>query len=568
MSNEKIAGLPAHLAPLLEPTPSGVAKLVAAWDGLNTESQMLILMALETAGLPTYLTEKVRIKALDSATAYIRYLGARRLYFSGDDTEEKKAVKQRVDQDPDPLVRYCLLESSWGLLRRDLADADAFFALPHGARLAKVRSLHGSGEAMASLIGHAVDHQSKEGKVSAIELFEILSDYVNKTEFKKHYGSDNESYDGLTEQLRGKDIDALWRLALKVPEGISHILIENLPPGAGLSSGIPDDVLSGMSDGQLTTLFSREDIQLKELRKKVFFEAGDERGEVKGAAIRYNFDLDYAEFGAILALPKSEAGQILSELTCAHNLSLCLYKAIYDVLLESDVGDPYYAEFASNAFDQRLEQLKGSEREKQLRDSNLYWLATQAVPWKKGKEGYRPSGELEFLSKAVVEGDTWGTFVAYSKVRAEHSPDSRTLEKYLATINETDEDEADRLDEEDEGRRTDLLDRIEKLTETVSSLAEHAEDKQIELTEILRELSSDAAQLQAAQERQTQLLDEHIAKLASTTIRKADEIKKPLKDGLDELTTDVTRLQATHERQSLLLYLVLGLLAWLLIKVW
>ncbi|MGH7795690.1 MAG: hypothetical protein ACREQ2_12520 [Candidatus Binatia bacterium] len=521
MPNEKIAGLPVHLAPLLEPTPSGVAKLVAAWDGLNTESQILILMGLDTAGLPAYLSEKVHIKALDSATAYVRYLAARRLHFSRDDTKEKKAVKHRIEEDPDPLVRYCLLESSYGLFGRDLADVDGFFALPHEARLAKVRLLHGSGEAMANLIGHAVDHQLKEGKVSAIELFEILSDYVNKAEFKKNYGPDNESYDGSAEYGRGKDIDALWGLVLKVPEGISHILIENLPPGAGLSSGIPDDVLSGMSDAQLATLFNREDIQLKELRKKVFFEAGGKRGEVKYAAIRYNFDLEYAEFGAILALPKSEAGKIIGDLRWARNLSLCLYEAIYDVLLNGDVGDPLDAEFAGEALDRRLEQLKSGQRETQLRDLNLYQLAKTAVPWKKGEEGYLPSGELEFLSKAVVEGDTWGTFIAYLNVRAKNSPDSRILEKYLTPIDGSGEDEAGQLEDDDESERTELLDRIEKLTETVSSLTEQTQDKQIELTDTLR-----------------------------------------------ESRRDVTRLQATQDRQTLLLYVSIGLLVWLLIKLW
>src|SRR5262245_28611530 len=212
MTNEKSVALPNHLIPLLDPTPSGAAKLVAAWDGLNTESQILILTWLETAGLPAYLNEKVLTKALHSANAYIRYLAARRLYFGPEDTEEKQALKKRIENDPDPLVRHCLLETSgglWGLFGRDLADADAFFALPQEARLAKVRALYGSGEEMANLIGHAVDHQLKEGKVSAIELFEILSDYVNKTEFKKHYGPDNESYDGLVEYGRGKDIDSL-----------------------------------------------------------------------------------------------------------------------------------------------------------------------------------------------------------------------------------------------------------------------------------------------------------------------------------------------------------------------
>lgn len=566
MSNETIASLPGHLAPLLEPTPSGVAKLVAAWDGLNTESQVLILMGLDTAGLPAYLSEKVRIKALDTATAYVRYLAARRLHFIRDDTPEKKAVKQRIEEDPDPLVRHCLLEDSGlGLFPPDLGDADAFFALPHEARLAKVRLLHGSGEEMANLIGHAVDHQLKEGKVSTIELFEILSDYVNKAEFKKHYDAENESYDGLIEYGRGKDIDSLWRLAPRLPEGISHILIENLPPGAGLSSGIPEDVLSGMSDGQLTTLFNREDIELKELRKKVFFDAGEKtRAEVKVAALRYNFDLDYAEFGAILALPKSEAGKIIGDLTWARNLGLCLYKAIHDVSMQTDMFDALDAEFAAKALDRRLEELTGWERKKQLRDLNLYQLAKTAVPWKKGEEGYLPSGELEILSKAVVEGDTWGTFIAYANVLKANSPDSRKLEKYLSQFDDPGEDEASQVD--DEGERTELLDRVEeKLANAVSSLTELAEVKQLEVKECL---SKDFARLEAAKERQTQLLDEHIAKLASATIRKANEIKKQLKDDLDQLTADVTGLHATQERHSLLLYVVIGLLAWLLIKIW
>src|SRR4029077_15971686 len=122
----KSAGLPDHLVPLLEPTPSGAAKLVAAWDGLTTESQILILNVLETTGLPAYLNEKVFTKALDSANAYVRYLAARRLTFAPDDTEEKKAVKKRIEDDPDPLVRYCLLEESrWGGLGRGLANAGA-----------------------------------------------------------------------------------------------------------------------------------------------------------------------------------------------------------------------------------------------------------------------------------------------------------------------------------------------------------------------------------------------------------------------------------------------------------
>lgn len=37
--------VPPHLQELVEPTPSGTAKLIAAWDGLTAESQMLMLTA-------------------------------------------------------------------------------------------------------------------------------------------------------------------------------------------------------------------------------------------------------------------------------------------------------------------------------------------------------------------------------------------------------------------------------------------------------------------------------------------------------------------------------------------
>src|SRR6266545_4677552 len=98
--------LPLHLASLLQPTPSGVAKLLAAWDGLSTESQILILTKLKTTTRPEYLSERIRIKAFDSANAYVRYLAASSLRASGDDV-----LKNRIEQDSDALVRYSPLEA-------------------------------------------------------------------------------------------------------------------------------------------------------------------------------------------------------------------------------------------------------------------------------------------------------------------------------------------------------------------------------------------------------------------------------------------------------------------------
>lgn len=58
MSNQCLVDISDHLLALLNSSPSGVAKLIAAWDGLSTESHILILTKLDEAQLPTYLDEK------------------------------------------------------------------------------------------------------------------------------------------------------------------------------------------------------------------------------------------------------------------------------------------------------------------------------------------------------------------------------------------------------------------------------------------------------------------------------------------------------------------------------
>jgi len=82
MTTEDSHNLPKHLLPLIQATPSGALKLIAAWDGLSLESQIAILTALEEAestGINWW--GPIYVKAVQSANAYIRYLAARRLRF-------------------------------------------------------------------------------------------------------------------------------------------------------------------------------------------------------------------------------------------------------------------------------------------------------------------------------------------------------------------------------------------------------------------------------------------------------------------------------------------------------
>lgn len=372
------------------------------------------------------------------------------------------------------MVKFALLECPSALSDQTLQDPGVFFSLPQQARLAKVRELRGSGEVLASLVNHALAHELKHGVVSELDLFEILSAYVARDSFKAEYKQDL-SYDGYGEFRKGKDIEALWTLVPRLPEGLSRVLIENLPPGAGLRPGIPDEVLGNLSDRQLEALLFRDDIEMEEFRKQLYFD--DEREAVRSAAIACNFDLKPTEFARVLNRPERERVRALRDLSSmGHHLSLSVLEAIHDCLFDTEVGMDggapafEYAEFAKITFERRLNQLRGGERERQIRELRLYYLARKAVPWKHAREGSRPRGELEFLADCVVPRNTWET---YSRMSAQWGGrrDADTLERHLPRIRELDEHQ-DPPEEDDGGTATlqaCLENHLAKITEALQA---------------------------------------------------------------------------------------------------
>jgi len=401
--------IPHHLAPLLLPTPSGVVKLLAAWDGLGGESQIVILTKLDVVTLPPYLKEKILMKALDSANSYVRYLAARQLPSNGDET-----LQQRLEQDPDPLVRYCKMEA-----RSLPEDADTFFAYPQEARLATVRGKIEGGKKLAKFITHAFEHQLKEGLVSELEIYEILCDLVNKPSFRDYYADWEDRYKYDYPSIKMADIRALWTLVPKVLEAISYVLIENLPAKIAQESVIPNEVLKEMNSRQLQRLLNRSDVGLEEFRKELFWKTAPRDFMTWTAATSHNFDLDYTEFAKILARPKEERVEILLHLSGAEDLSLYLYDAIVNALLASD-ENAWLGERPPKVKSRfsGLSRLRGLHQFAQhefaeLRNLGLYRVASRAVRIKKGEFFYPLKGELEFLSKHVVEDDAWGTFMAF-----------------------------------------------------------------------------------------------------------------------------------------------------------
>jgi hypothetical protein len=473
--------VPAHLQELLQPTPSGTAKFIAAWDGLPADRQMAILSARKKQAGPDYLYNRIILKALTSGNAFVRYLAARELYLTDGDPLSAE-LKTKIESDPEPLVRFANLETSSPAMDPELKEADSFYALPQEARLAKVRNLTDGGQHLAAIIAYAADHKLKDGTVTEIELSEILFDYLNK--FWRLYGEERLSSEGYGLRgedidapwehipgLRGDDVKALWELVLKVPERISRVIIELLPEH-GLSSNIPADilwthrqlllqrdlsshipshVLEAMSDRQLGVLLDRDDIDLPEFRKQKFFELaqGDddekdfEKRHLRRAAISHNFDLTDEEFASILAKPAKSRVKDLSDLAMwAKDLRLCLLDAVHDALSASDVNstDFYSATDAKRSFERKLQEFKGWQRKEQLLELKLYRLAVTAAPWKKNAEAFQPSGDLAFLADAVVEHDPWATFICFSRNLRSAGRQAESVEADLPIIWEAGEE--------------------------------------------------------------------------------------------------------------------------------
>src|SRR5262249_55467599 len=110
--------LPPHLQPLVEDSRGGRMRLVAAWGGLSVESQIALLAYFREH--QRELPKQIVLEALDSPTAYVRYLVARSLSAAHSGPSESESMSRepidqglvdRIASDPDPLVRYAPRES-------------------------------------------------------------------------------------------------------------------------------------------------------------------------------------------------------------------------------------------------------------------------------------------------------------------------------------------------------------------------------------------------------------------------------------------------------------------------
>jgi hypothetical protein len=450
---------------VLEDSPSGRLKLIAAWDGLPLEIQCRALRTPEPWG---DLDPHVALKALTSSNEYVRYLAARGVSLSDDDDDEhededessqvddasgrerhvrsavEELLRHRIGADPSPLVRYAQDE------RRSHTLDEEFDAFPVERKLAILRSVHlRRGSEVAAWIERALTaHTSSEEEILA-----CVTEYVRNyaTHLRKE---EEEGYTPFWWDLGEdeKDFNALWHLVPRVPPAIASELVSKLPAEKrGLGSlKIPDEVLDRLPRVQLEQLLYREDVTLPDFRKRVFFETRErDENEVyllRPAAAWAHLSLTYEEFHDLL----KTRSRLLRSLGSPHSLPVVFLIALLDYFdsLPNASDEKGRINFDTLAhFDEcagrRLEGLTGRRRSEELWELRVYELARKAMPWRAApipeevldyldepsvveavKEATQVrvgegepwlSDRFGFLREKVVRDDTWGTYIEFHK---------------------------------------------------------------------------------------------------------------------------------------------------------
>lgn len=327
--------IPQYLEEIASCTPAGVHALIESWDGLSTESHILLLKNLELQVVQTSYDREAHVifktlegqrwinkiyeKAILSANAYVRYLSARFYRYhseiSGRGTAweqslapDEKSFYDRVQNDKSPLVRfvYCKWNSK-----------ENFWDLPHEARLSVACRGFWSPSDIIKIIKDALEQKIFGNAVSDFELYQILAGVISERFINDYTGrsKDSHSYYAEKEDIeRGKNMEALWALVPQLPISSAQLLANRLPTASGEFVGIgeviKEDFYEKLPEEIQKTILYRKDFALphwtldRTYRKKIFFNSTND--ELRRAAASCNLDITYDEFDKILKLPIAE----------------------------------------------------------------------------------------------------------------------------------------------------------------------------------------------------------------------------------------------------------------------
>lgn len=434
---------PKHLEPLLDGTPLAIERITQAWPGLTTSDRVYLLSVL----LADTSTERKTIRwshhrkrlvdlALGDDNAYVRYLAAKDVSapFKSKDAGylEDKARFEKVQSDTAPLVRFASEEEGWKVLTRELDDPHSFWSRPQIERLALVNGVEESGETIAQLLRYATKNLLPTKAVSLDEMLDVLLQYLGgKTIAERVAASEDYAhrfYDGFAEYSAGESVKALWVVIPEIPKALSYVLIECLPEEAGFQSNIPLSVLESFDDHQLERLLWRNDVTLKDLRRKLYKESKND--SLRQAALTSLHlvlsDSDISELVYDPHGPVETGKKKLKELVMlaenCRGATLVQMQAICDLI--NDAPTDFHSGFGNwSAVDagrmlqtERAKQLAPHVLEREVFAMRLFALAKDVAPIKvDDTQGALPD-KLFQHKNLIVQQNPWQTYINLSKV--------------------------------------------------------------------------------------------------------------------------------------------------------
>jgi hypothetical protein len=291
-----------HLKGFLDGTPLALERIRAAWPGLALADRIYllsVLLAHRTAHPYAVLLrrhhEALIDIAMDDENAYVRYLAAKavppldqhdnpaaqaRLEKIGKDTSQLvRAAQQEVGSVPPPFRVY---GEDWiKNASEPKYDPALFWTLDPTYRLAAA-SWSGEWEfSVAEPLRYATKELLPKGTVSVDEMGDVLLQYLGPNyieRFAKKRPRLRRSFYHFE-----KEVEELWNLVPGIPKQLAGMLLECLPGGSARSP-MPPGILESLDDEDLAYFLWRDDVELKDLRRKLYVESSN--AKLRTAAVR------------------------------------------------------------------------------------------------------------------------------------------------------------------------------------------------------------------------------------------------------------------------------------------
>ncbi len=443
---------PSTLDGFLDGTPLSLERLKLAWPGLSLLERTSILGVLfdfdrqdNKKLLYRHHINTISDLALKDENAYLRYLAAKHVdepEVNSDavDTQEYIAGKARFDAvnaDSVMLVRYAREEYLGPNTFAGPDDPKTFWELPHVGRLASINGIFG--KEIAHLLRYASKELLPTRQVTQEEMLDVLLQYLKRKENSQKFADyANGSLDGMMAIYISGDLKALWELIPDIPLLCSHPLITLLPEDR--RSGIPPHVIEYLmkNEKMLVYLLKRDDIALKELRRKLYLSKDGYLDILRWAAISsHNFELLDSDLAELVLSPQDSISARKNKVEELKNLALFCEAA---TLVQNEAIRDLIKSSPDISYDDSkiyTESCKKHQSERAKRLSNANWKSTSEFKLeqqlqqelfemrvyefsKKSKEALRMDypylPELKEYCNLSVANNPWQTYLNLTKV--------------------------------------------------------------------------------------------------------------------------------------------------------